>query len=67
MLCLKALAPVENDVCLGMASKSSSKCLLRLFSTIAKPILNKIRGMKYINYLRIALVGPGLQAPMPER
>ena len=47
-----------------MGSKSSSKCLLRLFSTIVKPILNKIRGMRCIIYPGIALVGPGLQAPM---
>ena len=61
---IRTLAPVENDVCPGMASKLSSKCLLRVFSTIVKPILNKIRGIRCINYLGIALAGPGLQAPM---
>ena len=35
-------------------------------STIVKPILNKIRSMNCINYPGIALVGPGLQAPMGE-
>ena len=37
---------------------------LGYFSTIVKLILNKIRGMRCINYPGIALVGPGLQAPI---
>ena len=37
---------------------------LGYFSTIVNPTFNKIRGMRCINYPGIALVGPGLQAPM---
>ena len=33
-------------------------------STIVKPIFNIIRGIRCIIYPGIALVGPGLQAPM---
>ena len=44
-----------------------SNAHLGYFSTIVKPTFNKNRDMRCINYPGIALVGPGLQAPMIVR
>ena len=58
------LAPVENDVCPGMVSNDPPNAHLGYFSTIVKPTFNKNGDMRCINHPGIALVGPGLQAPM---